>query len=85
MAGFDGLIYPSYFSLMRTGSMPFTTSFGISHRRIPHFAENEKAKIIANFALFGRPIEKGYVQVKCANGLILSQAKYEFHFGPVGI
>jgi len=31
--GFDGIIYPSYFGLLRTGAMPFETVFGISHRK----------------------------------------------------
>ena len=26
--GCDGLVYPSYFSLLRTGHMPFVTSYG---------------------------------------------------------
>ena len=34
-AGFDGLVYPSYFSLLRIGVMPFQTTYGISHRRFP--------------------------------------------------
>jgi hypothetical protein len=29
-AGYDGLIYPSYFSLVRTGAMPFETTYGIA-------------------------------------------------------
>ncbi len=32
-AGFDGLIYPSYFSLVRTGTIPFETAYGLSVRR----------------------------------------------------
>ena len=33
-AEFDGLRYPSYFSMLRTGIMPFETTLGISHRRV---------------------------------------------------
>lgn len=33
-AGYDGLVYPSYFSLLRTGGMPFETILGMSLRRI---------------------------------------------------
>lgn len=83
-AEFDGLIYPSYFSLLRTGAMPFETMLGISHRRIPQFADREKSKIIPNLALFGRPIEHGRVDVKCINRLVLSCVAYGIHFGPVG-
>jgi RES domain len=83
-SGFDGLIYPSYFSMLRTGAMPFETVFGISHRRVSHFKEREKSKIIRNLALFGRPIEEGSIRVKCIDRLILSRVKYKVHFGPVG-
>ncbi|HWO27779.1 MAG TPA: RES family NAD+ phosphorylase [Candidatus Acidoferrum sp.] len=83
-AGFDGLVYPSYFSLLRTGGMPFETAFGISYRRFPQLANCEKAKIIPNLALFGRPIEQGSVSVRCINKLILNRVEYGIQFGPVG-
>jgi hypothetical protein len=78
-AGYDGIAYPSYFSLLRTGGMPFETVHGISHRRIPKLADRERSKIIANLALFGRPIEEGRV-----NKIIVSRVDYVIHFGPVG-
>lgn len=31
---FDNVIYPSYFSMLGAGGMPFETMFGISMRRI---------------------------------------------------
>lgn len=31
--GFDGIIYPSFFSLIRTGGHPFETTYGMSLRR----------------------------------------------------
>jgi hypothetical protein len=83
-AGYDGVVYASYFSLLRTGGMPFETTYGISHRRFPSFQEYERAKTIPNLALFGRPIEEGHVGVRCINKLILSRVDYGFHFGPVG-
>jgi RES domain len=83
-AGFDGLIYSSYFSMLRTGAMPLETTFGISHRRVRGFVEREKSKIIRNLALFGRPVEEQKLQVKCINRLILSRVSYGVHFGPVG-
>jgi RES domain len=83
-AGYDGLVYPSYFSLLRTGGTPFETSYGISHRRFPHLANREKAKIIRNLALFGRPIEQSAVALRCINRLILTQVGYGIQFGPVG-
>jgi hypothetical protein len=83
-AGYDGLVYPSYFSLLRTGGTPFETSYGISHRRLPNFAGREKAKTIRNLAVFGRPIEQRAVAVRCINRLTLTQVAYGIQFGPVG-
>ena len=83
-AGYDGFVYPSYFSLLRTGHMPFETTYGISHRRFSTQSEQEKAKIIPNLDLFGRPIEQGHVEVRCINKLILNRVEYDVHFGPVG-
>ena len=82
--GFDGLIYPSYFSMLRVGSMPFETVYGISRRRIPHLQDGERAKIVPNFAIFGRPIENKKVELRCIDKLILRRVRYDFHFGPVG-
>jgi hypothetical protein len=84
-AGFDGLVYPSYFSLLRTGGMPFETVMGISHRRISQFAEYDRAKTIRNLAIFGRPIQSDLVGVLCLNKLIMHKIDYGIHFGPVGV
>jgi nicotinamidase-related amidase len=81
--GFQGIIYPSYFSLLRQGMMPFPTVYGISHRRVPQFQDHEAASAILNLALFGRPILEGRVSVKCLNKLIMRRVGYDFHFGPV--
>ena len=82
-AGFDGLVYPSYFSMLRNGVKPFETTYGISHRMIPQYREFEKAKISANFAIFGRPVQEGLVDVCCINRVVLSTVFYSVHFGPV--
>lgn len=83
--GFDGIMYPSYFSLLRTGDMPFETVYGLSARRIPSLQRYEQAKAVPNLAIFGRPIEAKKVEVCCINRLILHQVEYRVHFGPVGI
>jgi len=83
-AGFDGVIYPSFFSLIRTGSHPFETVYGLSIRRFHQ--ERKKyveATTIRNLALFGRPLESGSVSVECINRLILTSIGYRGHFGPV--
>lgn len=82
-AGFDGLVYPSYFSLLRNGVKPFETTYGISHRRIPQYKKFEESKISPNLAIFGRPIGEGLLKVSCINRVVLSKVIYSFHFGPV--
>lgn len=83
-AGFDGMVYPSYFSLLRLGQMPFQTVYGISHRRIEQLQDHEQSKTIPNLALFGRPVSSGAVEVTCIDRLIISRVGYEYHFGPTG-
>lgn len=78
-AKFDGVIYPSYFSHIRTGEVPFDTVYGLSVRSFPSY----KAQTIPNIALFGRPIECGKVEVQCINRLVLNKISYGFQFGPV--
>lgn len=83
-AGFDGVIYPSFFSLIRTGGRPFETAYGLSLRRFhPQAEEYGRAFTIPNFALFGRPLESQSVRVHCINRLVLTQIGYQGHFGPV--
>lgn len=82
--GFDGIIYPSFFSLIRTGGHPFETAYGLSLRRFhPEKEKYAEAYTIPNFALFGRPLESGLVSIKCINRLVLTQVGYRGHFCPV--
>ena len=82
-SGFDGLVYPSYFTLLRTGARPFETTFGISHRRFPGLREHARRDTISNLALFGRPITDGTVRVQCINRVTLNKVEYKLHFGPL--
>lgn len=83
-AGFDGLVYPSFFSLIRTGGRPFETTYGLSLRRFhPQAEQYARAFTISNFAIFGRPLESSLVRVECINRLVLTQIGYRGHFGPV--
>jgi hypothetical protein len=84
-AGFDGLVYPSYFSELRTGVMPLRTTYGISNRRIPQYQQIEQSLSVPNYAFFGRPVEDGRISVKCINKMIISRVEYGFHFGPAQI
>ncbi len=83
-AGFDGVIYPSFLSLIRTGGHPFETSYGLALRRFhPERDKYVENFTIQNFALFGRPLGNELVSVECINRLILTQVGYVGHFGPV--
>lgn len=81
-AGFDGLIYPSYFSLIRLGIMPFQTTYGISHRRFQPQQDHEESKAVPNLALFGRPVESRDIEIQCINRIVLKHVHYGYHFGP---
>ena len=81
-AGFDGLIFPSYFSFIRKGIMPFDSIYGISIRKLPSYKNHAKSQITPNIALFGRPIEEKIIEVKCVNRLVLNKVKYDVLFGP---
>jgi len=83
-AMFDGLIFPSYFSMVRKGVMPFDSVYGISIRKFPSYKAHAKSQIMPNVALFGRPIEEKIIDVKCINRLVLNKIEYDVFFGPVG-
>jgi hypothetical protein len=81
--GFDGLVYPSYFTLLRTGAIPFETTYGLSHRRFPGFREYARLSTISNLALFGNPIAEGLVTVRCIDRVMLNKVEYKLNFGPL--
>lgn len=80
--GFDGVLYPSYFSLLRLGVEPFPTAYGLSHRRFPQLRPQQAARTAQNIAIFGRPVTQGLVAIQCINRLMLRRVGYDFHFGP---
>src|SRR5690606_24463786 len=80
--GFDGIIYPSYFSYVRTGSIPFDTVHGISIRKLPPLKEYAQSQSIPNVALFGRPIKEGKIKIDCINRVIINKVSYDLTFGP---
>lgn len=83
--GFDGIIYPSFFSLVRTGKVPFPTVYGISTRKIPQYKEFEKSSTIPNLAIFGSPIKDKKIKVENINKLGLNRIIYDYQFGPAEI
>jgi hypothetical protein len=82
LKGFDGIIYPSYFSYLRKGMVPFDTRYGISIRRIGQLKTFAKSQIIPNIALFGRPISEKTIKVECINKVLINQIGYNISFGP---
>lgn len=80
--GFDGIIYPSYFSNTRTGTVPFETVYGMSIRKVPDLRSFAESKSIPNLVIFGRPIKEGKIKVDCINKLIIKKVHYETSFGP---
>jgi hypothetical protein len=80
--GYDGIIYPSYFSYIRTGEIPFDTVYGMSIRRISHLKDYAQSQSIPNVILFGRPVKEGKVTVDCINKIIINKVSYDLTFGP---
>jgi hypothetical protein len=83
--GYDGLIYPSYFSYVRTGARPFDTAFGISIRRFEEMHKRVASETIPNLALFGRPLEEGNVTLECINRVTLNRVQYHITLGPAKV
>ena len=81
--GFDGLVYPSYFTLLRTGATPLEKTYGVSLRMFPEFREHTRKNTISNLALFGRPVLDGSITVRCINRVMLNKVEYRLHFGPL--
>lgn len=81
--GFDGVLFPSYFSLLRTGSPFLESAYGLPVRRIDGAESYELSKIVPNVALFGRPIADGLVVATSLNRLYIRRVAYDLGFGPV--
>jgi hypothetical protein len=77
-----GLLFPSYFSLLRTGAAFVETVVGITTRRFSGAEVHEANKIIPSVAIFGRPVVAGRVRVRCINRVHLRQVAYHLGFGP---
>lgn len=80
--GFDGLVYPSYFSSHYHGERPFQTVYGMSRRGFESAREYEQSLSVPNLALFGYPIADGLVEIDTVNRLMIRRVAYEFHHGP---
>lgn len=80
--GYDGLVYPSYFSSHYHGERSFQTIYGITRRLFKDAKSYEQSLSVPNLALFGYPIADGIVEVDSINRLVISRVTYEFHHGP---
>lgn len=80
--GFDDIIFPSYFSYIRNGHVPFDAIYGISIRKIPELKRYAQAQSVPNLALFGRPIKENKVSVDCINKVVINKIDYDISFGP---
>jgi len=80
--GYDGIIYPSYFSFIRTGATPFETINGMSVRHLAPLKDYAESQGVPNVALFGWPIKEGKVKVHSINKVLINSIKYGLTFGP---
>jgi len=80
--GYDGIIYPSYFSFIRTGATPFETINGMSVRHLPPLKDYAESQSVPNVALFGWPIKEGKVKVHSINKVNINSIRYDLTFGP---
>ncbi|EFL89207.1 RES domain superfamily [Ahrensia sp. R2A130] len=83
-AGFDGVVYPSYFSRLRSGAETVGTVFGMSARRHTLWQEQENRKVVRNLALFGRPLKRRKLSALGINSVMLERVEYHINLGPVG-
>jgi len=83
--GYDGLIYPSHFSYLRTGAIPFETIYGLSIRVIQDLQDYAQSQSVPNLILFGRPIKTNIINVDCINKIVINRISYDVTFGPVSI
>ena len=83
--GYDGVRFPSYYSLLRTGALPFETAYGISIRKFESQQRWAASQIAPNIGLFGRPVASGELRVAGINRVVLRRVHYGVHFGPADI
>ena len=83
--GFDGIIYPSSFSYIKMGSIPYDTDYTAEIKEIKGNKLNQDTRynVIPNVAIFGHPIQESKMRVNCINRVLLNKIKYDVSFGPV--
>ena len=81
--GFDGVIFPSYFSALRTSAPSFETIWGMPVRQLEQSKERIRAQTIPNIGVFGRPISEDLIKVEYLNRVHLESASYSLRLGPL--
>lgn len=83
--GFDGIIFPSFFTQARLGALPSPSTYQSLNNNIDDFREIEESGKIPNIAIFGQPIEDKLVEVLSINKLFLNRVVYDYFFGPADV
>ena len=81
--GIDGIIYPSYFSNLKTGAISRDTWYGISIRKLKEFKIYNQNLNVPNIALFGFPIKENKLELSCINEIIMKKMSYDLILGTV--
>ncbi len=82
-AGYDGILFPSYFSSLRAGAPVFETLWGLPTRSFPQMQSRIRSQTIPNVCLFGRPVAEKKLIVRSINRVHLEQAIYRLRMGPL--
>lgn len=80
--GFDGIAYPSFFSRWQLGHPPFGTTDGTDGTFRLKFAPPHNEGFAMNYAIFGRPVQEGCLEVVGINRVLLTGVSYNYQFGP---
>lgn len=81
--GYDGIVYPSYFSELQSGLRKFESNFSLLLRSIPKFKDILQRQIYPNLAIFGHPVAEGKLEVKCINRIYVNRIEYDYGLGPI--
>lgn len=81
--GYDGLLYPSYFSPLKYGVDINPVQFGIPLRRLPENKDYFQNITAVNIALFGYPVKEEKLTLLGINNLTMKQIDYKYDCGPM--
>ena len=70
--GFDGVIYPSFYSNLHSGKRSSES----------HKGPTSKFWVFKNIGIFGKPIQDELLMITCINRMLLQEVDYTFYFSP---